>query len=184
MNKGNSPVLARPGNLPSVLDVTFQQIHNASLAIQAVAPFLFLDTRQREFGEKGQKDPGNEVTDSAIVTFMKACSVLDNLLDDKARWTSERYTGLESALENTYRRQAELLEAQRTLAETQAEAVAMATRPSMLLKPKLTQKKDGTFVARHEIVKGEGKTIADALVAFDMAYFGLMDETQQPPPEQ
>lgn len=167
----------RPGNIPSVLDVTGQQIINARMVIEAVAPFLLVETQERKLGIGGQKDPGPEVVDSATTTFMKACVVLDKILDDTPRWISERYAGLEKALEEVYRKHAVLADSQRQLNEVQAQATATVSRPSLLLKPTIQRKKNGKWVVVHGALRGEGNTVAEAALAFDAAYFGLMVET-------
>lgn len=160
-----------PQAVPSTYEVTNVQISNALLIIQSLYPYLAP-------AAIASGEPNKEAIDSAETTFINACGVLDKILDEKKRWTCDAADALAVALEQLYLTQSEL----NTVSTA---AVTQVHRPSFLLKPDLKERKPGEWVAQYgkskNALKGIGATPHQAMLAFDMTYYNL---TQESPNEQ
>jgi hypothetical protein len=153
------------------MEVTNVQLMNVLNVLNVLYPYL---------SPKGMTDgePNKEVVDSAETTFVNACGVIDQIFDDKKRWTCDTADKLAEALEQLYNTQSEL----NTISTA---AVAQANRPSFILKPELTERKPGEWVAQYgkgrNALRGTGDTPHGAMLAFDLAYYDL---TQIAAPQQ
>lgn len=162
-----------PQLIPTSMEVTNAQIGNVLIVMNNLFPFL----------AASRSDDGMEknVATSAEGTFVRACNVLDSILDDENRWKTDTVDAMAKVLEQLYATQAELN-------ANSAAALAQANRPSFLLKPSLVERKPGEWVAQYgsgrNALKGVGPTPYQAMLAFDMAYFNLTKIQQQPPNEQ
>lgn len=168
--------LPAPNQLPSNLGVTNAQLMNVIYVISNLAPFLLRPTREIT---ETQPDMDTAVVDSAATTFVKACAVLDTILDDKKRWDTLTTDSLEAALTKVYDEEAKRIAEHRT-------ALQNLRRPSMILKPSLTFDQIGRmWVARHgegvNALHATGRTPREAMFNFDLRFFDITN--QQPPAE-
>lgn len=114
-------------------------------------------------------DMNGEAAIAAQATFIKACSAIDSILEDKARFTLGVQDKLMNELVNTQKAQQKFIDTQRLSSE-------QMQKPSFLLKPTLANF-DGGFLAYWgkidepgKAIVGRGKTPNEAINDFDRAF--------------
>jgi len=152
---------------------------------QALQPYLILPPQ--EPGHAAPELDGGTVS-AAATTFIKTCAKIDDLLEDKSRWSLETQDALYAACIQTQ-------EIQQKFIQTQTESAASLTRPSFQIKP-LLMLVEGGYIAVHgdltsdDVVIGSGLTPEAAMLDFDAAWnrrpveqtkiIPVEDETQAP----
>jgi hypothetical protein len=105
---------------------------------------------------------------AASTTFIKTCAKIDELLEDKSRWSLEVQDALYAACIQTQ-------EFQQKFIRTQTESAAILQRPSFQIKPMLVLV-EGGYIAIHGdltsdgAVIGSGATPEAAMRDFDAAW--------------
>lgn len=119
-------------------------------------------------------------------TFIKALERLDEMLDDKTRWTPEFQKSLERLYEEQHENRTKAFKAQRQVAEIQARVANVQEKvseemltPHFRYKPAIYQLEDGKWICllgdpanSASGVIGTGKTPKEAVEAFDAFFNG------------
>lgn len=136
------------------------------------------------------RDPDKETNngsalEAAEATFMKICDRIDTLVDDADRWSLNQQRTLEMQLSQLYAQHSALLETQKASCE-------LLAAPHTIHKPSLMKLEDGTWMAilgsltalEHSVCAA-GNTPAEALMAWDAVFTGVMQQQKfelQPDP--
>lgn len=159
--------------LPSREHISAMQVTNLLSIFGAMGNFLIYSANVEE--EKGGKLDGG-VRMAAESTLVKVCAKLEEVIDEKPRWTAATYNDLESHLANIYKENARMLGAQ-------AAAYEEVISPHYRLKPSLVKMTDGTWIAfcgdptnLDNALVGAGVSPQNALEAFDALFKGQIPE--------
>lgn len=156
----------RPQNtgVPSHNDLTAVHLNQILGTIATLLPFV-----TQADGDTLEKGVGM----SASTSFIKACNVLDDILDDKRRWSLDSYDKLEASLLGLH-------EIIATRENETRDAIQAAQRPCILLKPTIKQLPDGVWECRYGKGRGSlvgyGETPNIACLGFDAEFYGLQEE--------
>lgn len=163
----------RPQRQPVVFFPTREETNDRQLrsilaVVSELQPYIVEPTHSP--GETPRAlDMNGEAAIAAQATFIKACSALDSILEDKARFTLGAQDKLMEELVKTQKAQQKFIDTQRLSSE-------QMQKPSFLLKPTLATF-DGVFVAfwgdinkPGKAIVGRGKTPNEAIADFDRAF--------------
>lgn len=156
-------MVLRPVKL-NALQQTQEQIATCLAVTQALAPYLL----PGQDGAKREDNLDENTLLSAQGTFIRATTRLDRILDDDTRWDVAQAENLETAM-------TEVAQAQRDSYRAMVEQSKAATRPCTLLSAKVTKIGDefvvyyGDLRDTDTLIYGRGKTLAEAMDAFDQA---------------
>jgi len=166
------PKPPRPANMPTLEQITGEQIDQLLGILNCSFPYVLKS--HAGVGETPQEIL-KEAAMSAEVTVMNACSRLDKILSEDKRWTSGTYDMLEDSLRGVYDSQSQLNKATE-------DALHQQQRPSITLKPTLTQVAAGHWIANYggkNGLTGEGATPAEAFQRFDFEFYGMVEQLAQ-----
>lgn len=160
-------ILARD-SITNIQVNTLLQITN-SLSILLLNP-------TREASEGGPELDGGVIA-AAEATFIKCCATLDNVLEEKNRWSMDMQNILEFQLGQAYASQTEFYKAQTALTN-------LAQSPHHRYKPTLAPTTDGSYIAfigsindlEHSIY-GLGESPEAAMRAFDEVFSGKLPDS-------
>jgi hypothetical protein len=147
---------------------------------QALQPYLIVYPTEPGHSPP-EKDGG--IASAAETTFIKTCAKIDDLLEDKSRWSLETQDALYSACIETQ-------EVQQKFIKTQTEAAASLMRPSFQVKPLLVLVEGGYIAVHGDLtsdgaVIGSGATPEAAMLDFDAAWNRrLVEQTKIIPVEE
>lgn len=153
---------------PTREETNDRQLRSILAVVQELQPYIIEPTHSP--GETPRAlDMNGEAAIAAQSTFIKACSALDSILEDKARFTLMAQDKLMEELVKTQKSQQKFIDAQRLSSER-------LQKPSFLLKPTLATF-GSDFVAYFgninkpgKAIVGRGKTPNEALADFDLAF--------------
>jgi hypothetical protein len=160
--------------LPSRDAVTQHQIGMLQSIISTMGPYAWTRAvpAAGEPDEFPRLDPG--VALSASLTFINACTRLDTIIEDSARWETAIHDRLYDSIEKVQLAQVNVL-------KEQAESAKAIRRPCYQFKPILARTPD-TFIAYYGglpdvgvPIMGTGATLEEALANFDLAFAERID---------
>lgn len=161
--------------VPSNVQQTQHQITNVLNIIHSgLLPVLLND-----LGDPENNDPALDggVKAAAEGSYIKACALLDRLMDEPHRWSSKGPDEVEEALKTLYQKQGEL-------ATTQQQVVEQGRRPSRVMRIMLFMLPDGRWVAttgpEPGSLRGFGSSPDEACDNFDLAYYNKTEYPAQP----
>jgi hypothetical protein len=157
-----------PATLPTKESVTEHQLVMLLSIINNLGPYLLgLHGPLREFEAPAKIDGG--VATSASVTFINACTRLDEILLDKSRWDTAAHDRLYDSIEQVQAAQVQFL-------HEQAEAARATRLPSFQLRPMIATDGEKFLAVYGDVNKpghaliGIGATPKEALEDFDRAF--------------
>jgi hypothetical protein len=163
-------------NLPHPESVTGAQIDNLLRICGLMTNVLCNPYREQESIPGASNAPG-EARDSAEATFINACSRLDDIINDKSRWSLDFQRSLEKKAED-------IQVAQLKFVQAQTEAAAELKTPHFRFRPTLQKAQDGSWVAylgdpadqTGNTIVGLGRNPAEALRSFDEIFQGTVPQ--------
>jgi len=173
VNPGSAPVQFLHRDLS-----TQNQIHMLLAVSQTMMGFLINPSREAE-NIPGQHSLPGEARIAAETTFIKSCSVLDAILEDKKRWTPEFQEKLEKFWQESITQSISESKARQASFEAQKLAADEVRSPHFRYRPALLMLKDGCYAAvlgdlnkPEESIAGIGDTPAEAVDQFDNVFRG------------
>lgn len=160
--------------IPTKEELTNHQLGPILAVIRELTPFLLEDAVEPG-GTPTAAILTGEVSVAASTTFIKACSRIDTILDDEARFSMKAHNDAMVELVKTYKAQQKFINAQRTSTE-------MLQRPSFSLRPTLAVAGAeyvaffGDISVAGQAIVGRGATPNDALADFDAAFNRCPDD--------
>lgn len=152
--------------IPSRESTNAFQVNTLLAIIHNLEPYLL--ESPRDLGQvKPELDGG--AASAAVVTFVKACERLDQVLADPARWSMEQSNELYKSLVATQ-------EQQQAFLREQTAAAKIVQRPAFLLKPTMIAWEGGYLAFYGDpnntdaVIAGRGPTPEAALADFDAAF--------------
>lgn len=153
---------------PSREETNDRQLRSILAVVQELQPYIIEPTHSP--GETPRAlDMNGEAAIAAQATFIKACSAIDAILEDRTRFTIGAQDKLMDELTKTQKSQQKFIDAQRASSE-------QMTKPSFLLKPTLATF-GKTYVAwwgnidePGKAIIGRGRTPNEAIHDFDLAF--------------
>jgi hypothetical protein len=180
-----SKVSDNKNTLPAREAVTEHQLAMLLGVTNHLSPYL-LSGGLRDFQEPPKLDGG--VASSASLTFINACSRIDEILADKTRWDTSAHDALYSQIEQVQAAQIHFL-------HEQAESARSVRRPSFQMRPTLAHDGKKFYALFGDITRagyyivGIGDTANAALADFDAAFdrassaqITLAVQSESPPP--
>lgn len=159
--------------MPSRESTCTQQISTVLMVMRELQPYLL--TEIVDIGVEHRPDLDGGAGCAAMSTFVKACSRLDEMLDDKTRWNLKENDELYQAITEQMKTAAEVN-------RNQVEAIKRIQSPAVRLKPALTTVA-GEFIAFHSTsnlpggtIIGKGKTPSAALEDFNAAFERIVEQ--------
>lgn len=143
------------------------------MVMRELQPYLL--TEIADLGIERRPDLDGGAACAATSTFVKACSRLDDMLDDKLRWNLKENDEL-------YQSITEQMKTASEVNRNQVEAIKRIQTPAVRLKPALTTVA-GEFIAFHSTsnlpggtIIGKGKTPSAALEDFNAAFERIVEQ--------
>lgn len=148
---------------PNITQLTMAQVHTLITIIERVGQI----GREYQFGEEVHAAP-EDMRLAIETTVIKASNVLDDILDNKDRWSTKSSQDTSAAIQDA-------LSAQIVKTQTETNESIRKQYPSTLLKPALYQR-NGVWYVKYGKQKGalvgKGDTPYEAMRDFDVKFLG------------